>query len=96
MPATNAPSTMVSAGTSMASGRSSVPQPATEPQTTQRLGIGRVATPQEVSGWDIAIRPDGHGLPHGKGTVKAGEALYMERCAACHGEFGEAPAVGRF
>ena len=52
------------------------------------------ATPEEIAGWDIDIRPDGHGLPVGKGTVKQGEPLYMERCAACHGEFGE--SAGRW
>ena len=36
----------------------------------------------------------GSGLPAGKGTVKEGEALYIERCAACHGEFGE--SAGRW
>lgn len=70
---------------------SSQPAPAA---TAHRLGIGRVATPQDIAGWDIAIRPDGHGLPPGKGTVKQGEAIYMERCAACHGEFGE--SAGRW
>jgi cytochrome c len=55
----------------------------------QPLGIGRVATRDEIKGWDIDVRPDGHGLPPGKGSVKQGEALYQERCAACHGEFGE-------
>jgi mono/diheme cytochrome c family protein len=58
------------------------------------LGIGRLATPEEIAGWDIDIRPDGHGLPAGKGSVKDGEALYVERCASCHGEFGE--GVGRW
>ena len=53
------------------------------------LGVGRPATPEEITGWDIDIRPDGVGLPVGKGTVKNGEALYVERCASCHGEFGE-------
>jgi len=53
------------------------------------LGFGRCATPEEIAGWDIDVRPDGAGLPIGKGTVKDGEALYVERCAACHGEFGE-------
>jgi cytochrome c len=53
------------------------------------LGIGRVAAPEEIAGWDIDVRPDGRGLPAGKGTVKQGEPLYLERCAACHGEFGE-------
>ncbi|MGA7490032.1 MAG: cytochrome c [Xanthobacteraceae bacterium] len=72
-------------------------QPATQagsPPAVKHLGIGRVATPEEVAGWDIDIRPDGQGLPVGKGTVKAGETLYLERCAACHGEFGE--SAGRW
>jgi mono/diheme cytochrome c family protein len=55
----------------------------------QSLGIGRPATKDEIKGWDIDVRPDGHGLPAGKGSVKQGEALYQERCASCHGEFGE-------
>ncbi len=49
---------------------------------------------EEIAGWDIAIRPDGHNLPVGKGTVKQGEPLYVERCASCHGEFGE--SAGRW
>jgi len=55
----------------------------------QPFGIGRAATKEEIKPWDIAVRPDGHGLPPGKGSVKDGEALYQDRCAACHGEFGE-------
>jgi cytochrome c len=61
---------------------------------SKRLGIGREVTPEEIAGWDIDIRPDGQGLPPGKGSVKEGEALYLERCAACHGEFGE--SAGRW
>jgi cytochrome c len=61
---------------------------------TKRLNIGREATPAEIAGWDIDIRPDGQGLPPGKGTVKQGEPLYMTHCAACHGEFGE--SAGRW
>jgi cytochrome c len=67
-------------------------QPA--PAVSKKLGIGRAATAEEIAGWDIDVRPDGQGLPPGKGTVKQGEALYMERCAACHGEFGE--SAGRW
>jgi S-disulfanyl-L-cysteine oxidoreductase SoxD len=56
----------------------------------QRFGIGRAATPAEIKGWDIDVRADdGLGLPPGKGTVAAGEKLYQEQCASCHGEFGE-------
>lgn len=53
------------------------------------LHLGRVATAAEVAAWDIDIRPDGAGLPDGRGTVAQGEALYTERCASCHGDFGE-------
>ena len=60
----------------------------------KKLNIGHEATAEEIAGWDIDIRPDGHGLPVGKGTVKQGEPLYVERCAACHGEFGE--SAGRW
>jgi cytochrome c len=60
----------------------------------RHLGIGRVATPAEIAGWDIDVRPDGQGLPPGKGSVKEGEEVYMTRCAACHGEFGE--SAGRW
>jgi mono/diheme cytochrome c family protein len=58
------------------------------------LDIGRQASPEEIAGWDIDIRPDGVGLPSGKGTPRQGEPIYMERCAACHGEFGE--SAGRW
>jgi cytochrome c len=68
--------------------------PAAAPLPAKRLGIGRPATPEEIAGWDIDIRPDGQGLPIGKGTVKQGEPLYVERCAGCHGEFGE--SAGRW
>ena len=64
-------------------------QAAPTPVEAKPLGIGRVATAEEIAGWDIDVRPDGRGLPAGKGTVKQGEPLYIERCAACHGEFGE-------
>ena len=60
----------------------------------KRLGIGQEATVEAIAGWDIDIRPDGRGLPVGKGTPKEGETLYVERCAACHGEFGE--SAGRW
>jgi S-disulfanyl-L-cysteine oxidoreductase SoxD len=67
---------------------------AAQAQPSPKLGIGRTATAEEIAGWDIDIRPDGQGLPVGKGTVKQGEPLYLERCAGCHGEFGE--SAGRW
>jgi len=62
---------------------------ASTPAAAQKLGIGREATPAEIKGWDIDVRPDGQGLPEGKGTVTQGEELFQEKCSACHGEFGE-------
>jgi cytochrome c len=51
--------------------------------------LGRRATPAEIAAWDIDVRPDGTGLPDGKGTVAQGEVVFTERCASCHGDFGE-------
>lgn len=53
------------------------------------LRLGRAALPEEIAAWDIGVRPDGRGLPPGKGSVKAGEEIFLQQCAACHGEFGE-------
>jgi cytochrome c2 len=53
------------------------------------FGLGRVAMSEEIAAWDIDIRPDGMGLPVGKGTVADGEPIYTEACAVCHGDFGE-------
>lgn len=55
----------------------------------KHLGLGTVATPEQIVGWDIDVRPDGVGLPHGKGTAAAGEAIFLEQCAMCHGDFAE-------
>lgn len=60
----------------------------------QNYGIGQPATAEQIAGWDIDVRPDGQGAPPGKGSVKDGEKIYLERCAACHGEFGE--SAGRW
>ena len=58
------------------------------------FGLGRAPTAEEIAGWDIDIRPDGQGLPEGGGTAIEGEEIYFERCAHCHGEFGE--GAGRY
>lgn len=51
--------------------------------------FGRRATPDEVKLWDIDVRPDGKGLPEGRGTVAHGKSVYEENCAACHGVNGQ-------
>lgn len=56
-------------------------------------GIGRTPTPAELQAWDIDVRPDFVGLPPGKGSVEDGETLWMQQCASCHGDFGDANHV---
>jgi len=53
------------------------------------FNLGVIATPEEVAGWDIDVRPDGRGAPVGEGTAMDGEEIFADRCAHCHGDFGE-------
>lgn len=55
----------------------------------QRFGLGRPLTEREIAGWDIDVKPDGSGLPPGRGDAGAGATLYAQQCAACHGARGE-------
>ena len=78
---------------------SAVEAPAQQVATRQaasspKLGLGRPALAEEIKAWDTDIRPDGQGLPPGKGTVKQGDEIFQAQCAACHGEFGQ--GVGRW
>lgn len=56
-------------------------------------GIGRPATPAEIKAWDIDVRPDFKGLPKGSGNVERGQELFEDKCASCHGSFGESNEV---
>ena len=53
------------------------------------FNLGKIATAEQVAGWDIDVRPDGLGAPAGMGNALDGEEIYADRCAACHGDFGE-------
>lgn len=64
------------------------------PAFADGFGLGRPALPDEIAAWDIDVRPDGQGLPEGRGDVWTGEEVFAEKCAICHGDFGE--AVGRW
>ena len=55
----------------------------------QEFGLGRPALPEEIAAWDVDIRPDGTGLPRGRGDVATGEEVFTEHCSACHGDFAE-------
>jgi cytochrome c len=59
------------------------------PPSPMRYGLGQPALPAQIAGWDIDVRPDGTGLPAGRGSVGEGQAIYDAKCASCHGTFGE-------
>ena len=54
-----------------------------------RYGLGQPAPADLISAWDIAVMPDGKGLPPGKGTPAEGAIIYAAQCASCHGANGE-------
>lgn len=53
------------------------------------IGLGRPALPEEVEAWDVAVLPDGTGLPEGSGDVETGDQVFADNCASCHGDFAE-------
>lgn len=52
-------------------------------------GLGRAPTGAEAEAWKKTVPFDGVGLPAGSGTAALGQPIYVERCAACHGDRGE-------
>jgi S-disulfanyl-L-cysteine oxidoreductase SoxD len=52
------------------------------------FGLGSVPSEAEITARDIAVGPDGAGLPPDRGTVAAGEQVYKAKCVACHGPTG--------
>lgn len=51
--------------------------------------FGKPITEADAAAWDISIAPDGKGLPNGSGTPAQGQAIYVQKCASCHGATGE-------
>ncbi|MDH5184712.1 MAG: cytochrome c, partial [Gammaproteobacteria bacterium] len=64
------------------------------PMAVTAYGLGSPVTENEIASWDIDVGPDGVGLPVGSGSAQSGESVYLAKCAACHGDFGE--GMGRF
>jgi mono/diheme cytochrome c family protein len=56
--------------------------------------VGRTPTKEEIQAWDIAVGPDGKGLPPGQGTAKEGAAIFAAKCASCHGSAAEGGKIG--
>ncbi|MGJ8616692.1 MAG: c-type cytochrome [Sulfitobacter sp.] len=61
----------------------------TGPLAAEPLGLGHAVSSEEIAVWDIDVRPDGMGLPEGRGTVEQGDKIFAAKCASCHGVFGE-------
>lgn len=57
--------------------------------------LGMDITHADLAAWDIAIGPDGAGLPPGGGTAKQGAEIYVTKCAGCHGLSGEGKPADR-
>lgn len=58
------------------------------PALAQEPQFGEPIAEGDIAAWDISIGPDGVGLPSGRGTAKQGEAVYVAKCQACHGQKG--------
>ena len=48
-------------------------------------GIGRAPTPEEIRSYDTSVGPAGKELPPGRGTAREGAAIFVQKCASCHG-----------
>jgi cytochrome c len=51
--------------------------------------LGTPMSKSAVAKWDLTVFPDGRGLPSGHGTAKEGRAIYLQKCASCHGSEGQ-------
>jgi len=57
-------------------------------QAPRRFEFGTEASAARVARWDTDVRPDGQGLPAGRGTVAEGEVVFRTYCVPCHGATG--------
>lgn len=69
--------------------------PAAEAVKVETPELGQDISQAELAAWDIAIGPDGAGLPPGGATAKQGAGIYKDKCAVCHGMAGEGKPADR-
>ena len=70
-------------------------QPAGAPATPGGpFGFGQAARAAQIAAENIDVRPDGTGLPPGNGMAAQGQAIYVARCASCHGDTGREGGSG--
>jgi cytochrome c len=70
-------------------GDGSLPAVAHIHRVPAQLGLGHAPTAQQVAAIDIDANPAGVGLPPGQGTYAGGAAIFVQKCAFCHGPKGE-------
>ena len=54
----------------------------------ERFDLGSEANTARIAMWDVDVKPDGEGLPPGRGTVAEGEVVFRTYCVPCHGPTG--------
>ena len=59
------------------------------PHVTGKVGLGTPISEGQIQKWNIDVGPSGAGLPVGSGSVAAGEILFQQVCANCHGDKGQ-------
>jgi hypothetical protein len=47
-------------------------------KAVEKQSLGQPASAAEIKGWDIDIRPDGKGLPTGRGDAVVGEGMFIK------------------
>ncbi|MDE2516613.1 MAG: cytochrome c [Rhodospirillales bacterium] len=67
----------------------SLPTPHLPSKHVTQFGYGSTPSAEQIAGWAIAVAPDGAGLPPGHGNVDDGGNIFSQKCAVCHGTFGE-------
>src|SRR5258705_7817107 len=60
-----------------------------------RYALGKAIAEVDIVPWNIDVRPDGAGLPPGRGTAAQGKEVYLAKCSTCHGEKGEGSPMDR-